>query len=452
MKFFDLIIKGGVCLLPHPGNPADLIEEEADIAVRDGLIRQIGGLRGAEAAETIHAGRLHVLPGLMDTQVHFREPGLTHKEDLAHGTAAALKGGITAVFEMPNTLPPTMAAEDLEEKIRRAKGKSRCDFAFYLGAGRQNAAETHITDSMRGCCGLKIFLGNSTGNLAVDDEETLSLIFSKRRRITALHCEDESRLRERAPLAETPPPHPRNHLLWRDAESAFRATKRAVQLARRHKIQIHVLHVSSKEEMEYLKDHKDFASVEVTPQHLTLSAPECYERLGAFAQMNPPIRGKAHQEALWKGIREGLVDVIGSDHAPHTREEKQLPYPRSPSGMPGVQTLLPLMLSHVNQGRLSLKALARLLAHNPSRRFQVRSQGQIREGWKAHFTIIDLKAKRKIEASWLASKCGWSPFEGFSARGWPIITCLYGQPLMREDEILGEPAGQPMEFLDADQA
>ena len=451
MDFFDLIIKEGVCLLPDPRDPKELTEEAADIAVKDGLIRKIGSLGRAEARETIAARGLHVLPGLMDTQVHFREPGMEHKEDIAHGTAAAVKGGITAVFEMPNTLPPTMAPQDLEEKIQRASGKSHCDFAFYLGASRQNAAETHKTDDRQGCCGLKIFLGNSTGSLAVDDEETLSLIFSNRRRITALHCEDESRLSARRPLAETPPPHPRNHLLWRDAESAFIATKRAVRLARKHSIQIHVLHVSSKQEIEYLKDHKDFVSVEVTPQHLTLSAPECYERHSAFAQMNPPIRDKTHQEALWKAVSSGTVDIIGSDHAPHTREEKERPYPQSPSGMPGTQTLLPLMLNHIHQGRLDLKTLVKLTAHNPCRRFQIKGQGQIKEGWKAHFTIVDLKARRKIESSWLASKCGWSPFEGLSVTGWPVITCLYGQAAMRDGELLGPPAGRPMSFLDVSQ-
>ena len=448
MEKFDLIIRSGICLLPDPQNPSTLIEEAADIAVKDGLIRQIGSLRRAEAHKTISAPHLHVLPGLIDTQVHFREPGLEHKEDIAHGTAAAVKGGLTAVFEMPNTLPPTMAAQDLESKIQRAGGKSRCDFAFYLGAGKGNAAQTHKIDNRRGCCGLKIFLGNSTGNLAVDDEETLNLIFSNRKRITAIHCEDENRLRARKPLAETAPPHPRNHLLWRDAETAFLATKRAVQLARKHNIQIHILHVSSKEEIEYLKNHRDFVSVEVTPQHLSLAAPECYERHGSYAQMNPPIRDKTHQEALWKGIAQGTVDIIGSDHAPHTKAEKDRPYPQSPSGMPGTQTLLPLMLNHIHQGRLDLKTLVKLTAHNPSRRFQIKNQGQIKEGWKAHFTIVDLKAKRKIESPWLASKCGWSPFEGLSVTGWPIITCLYGQPVMREDELLGLPAGQPMEFLD----
>ena len=200
--------------------------------------------------------------------------------------------------------------------------------------------------------------------------------------------------------------------------------------------------------MEFLSQHKDIASIEVTPQHLSLSAPDCYEKCGSFAQMNPPIRDKNHQEALWKAVQSGLVDMIGSDHAPHTKEEKSKTYPASPSGMPGVQTLLPLMLDHVNKGRLDLKLLVQLLAHKPAQRFQLKNQGQIKEGFKAHFTIIDLKAKRNIESKWLASKCGWSPFENWHVQGWPVFTFLYGQKVMAEDEVLGQPAGQRVEFKD----
>lgn len=445
---FDLIIKKAVCLLPHPTNSNEVVEEQTDIAVQEGRIKKIGQLYKSKAKEEFSASGLYVLPGLIDTQVHFREPGLEHKEDMYHGSLGALKGGITAFFEMPNTVPPTAHPKDLEQKIQRAAKKSWCDFAFYLGAVQENRNVLGQIEKRPACPGVKIFLGNSTGNLALEDEDSLNAVFSKRRRITAVHSEDETRLRERRHLAYTKPPHARNHPLWRDAESCLISTKRVIALAKKYKSPVHILHVSTKEEMEFLAQHKDIASVEVTPQHLSLQAPECYEDYGSLVQMNPPVRDKTHQLALWRAVRSGIVDMIGSDHAPHTLEEKQRPYPESPSGMPGAQTLLALMLNHVNEGKLDLKLLVRLLAHNPAQRFQIKNQGLIREGYKAHFTLIDLKAVKKIESSWLASKCGWSPFEGWEIRGWPRFVFLYGKKAVAEDEVIGGPVGQAIQFDD----
>ena len=445
---YDLIIKKAYCFLPHPKNRNRVIEEEVDLGIQDGLIKHIGSLYKAEAKEVFSAKALHVLPGLIDTQVHFREPGLEYKEDLFHGSLSAVKGGITAFFEMPNTVPPTAQVTDLEEKIKRAETNSWCDFAFYLGAVKENKNILSEIEGSVACPGVKLFLGNSTGNLALEDEESLNKVFSNRKRITAIHSEDESRLRERKAFAYTEPAHARNHPLWRDAKACFISTKRVVALAKKHKAPIHILHVSAKQEMEFLSQNKDIASVEVTPQHLTLFAPDCYDKYGSLAQMNPPIRDKEHQEALWKAVQSGVVDMIGSDHAPHTKEEKLLPYPDSPSGMPGAQTLLPLMLDHINKGRLDLKLLVQLLAHNPAKRFQLKNQGQIKEGFKANFTIVDLKAKRTIEQSWLASKCAWSPFENWKVQGWPLFTFLHGHKVMAEDEIVGQPSGQRIEFKD----
>ncbi|MCZ0932588.1 MAG: dihydroorotase [Oligoflexia bacterium] len=445
---YDLIIKKARCLLPHPQNENQVIEEELDLGIKEGKIEKIGGLYKAEAKEVFSAGGLYVLPGLIDTQVHFREPGLEYKEDISHGSLSAVKGGITAFFEMPNTVPPTAQPADLEEKIKRAEKKSWCDFAFYLGAVQENKNILSDIENSPACPGVKLFLGNSTGNMALEDEESLHSVFSNRKRITAIHSEDESLLRERKALAYTEPAHAKNHPLWRSAEVCFISTKRVVTLAQKHQAPIHILHVSAKQEIEFLSQHKNIASVEVTPQHLTLSAPNCYEEYGSFVQMNPPIRDKAHQEALWKAVQSGVVDMIGSDHAPHTKEEKLKTYPASPSGMPGVQTLLPLMLDHVNKGRLDLKLLVQLLAHRPAQRFQLKNQGQIKEGFKAHFTIIDLKARRRIESNWLASKCAWSPFENWQVQGWPVFTFLYGQKIVAEDEVLGLPSGQKIEFND----
>ena len=443
---FDLIIKKAVCLLAHPDHPKKIIEEQVDLGLKGGKISQIGSLYKAQAVQEFSARGLFVLPGLIDTQVHFREPGLEHKEDLYHGSLSAIKGGITAFFEMPNTLPPTARKEDLEEKVQRAKQKSWCDFAFYLAGVKQNKKLLGEIENQPFCPGVKIFLGRSTGNLTLEDEDSLNTAFSNRKKITAIHSEDESRLRERKNLAYTKPPHPRNHPLWRDAKTCLISTKRVIALAKKHKAPVHILHVSAKEEMEFLARHKDIASVEVTPQHLSLQAPDCYEKYGSFVQMNPPIRDKTHQEALWKAVQSGVVDMIGSDHAPHTLEEKQKTYPESPSGLPGVQTLLPLMLDHVNKGRLDLKRLVQLLAHNPAQRFKIKNQGQIKEGYRANLTLIDLKAKRRIESSWLASKCGWSPFEGWKVRGWPLFVFLQGQKVVAEDEIIGSPSGQAIQF------
>ncbi len=445
---FDLIIKKASCLLAHPHNLDEIIEEKIDIGIKDGRIKQIGSLYKAKTEKEMSASGLYVLPGLIDTQVHFREPGLEYKEDIYHGSLSAVKGGITAFFEMPNTLPPTAKPEDLQEKISRAKKNSWCDFAFYLGAVQENKHHLNEIENRQACPGVKIFLGNSTGNLALEDDDSLKTVFSNRKRLTSIHSEDELRLQSRKHLARTEPLHARNHLLWRDSKTCLISTQRVVALARMYKTPIHILHVSTKEEMEFLASHKDIVSIEVTPQHLSLQAPDCYEKYGSFVQMNPPIRDKTHKEALWRALRSGLVDMIGSDHAPHSLEEKQKTYPESPSGMPGTQTLLPLMLDHINKGRLDLKLLVKLLAHNPAKRFKIQNQGQIKKGYWANLTLIDLKAKRKIESKWLASKCGWSPFEGWSIQGWPIGVFLRGKKVVMENEIFGSPNGCPIQFHD----
>ena len=445
---FDLIIKNSLCLLPDPKNEQRVIEEEVDIGIKNGYIQEIGSISSNLAPKTCTFSNLLVLPGLIDSQVHFREPGLEHKEDINHGTRSAIKGGITAIFEMPNTKPATMTEADLDQKIQIAQKQSWCDFAFYAGAGPANASKLYEIEKTQACCGVKLFLGNSTGDLGVDSEEVLNTIFKSRKRTLAIHSEDETRLQERKHLAQQQPLRPHNHLLWRDDQTAILSTKRVLKLAEKHKTRVHVLHVTTKEEIALLKNNKHLASVEVTPQHLTLAAPECYDRLGAFVQMNPPIRTKDHQEALWEGIISGVVDVLGSDHAPHTREEKNKTYPQSPSGMPGTQTLLPLMLNHVNNKRLDMKTLVKLLAHTPAQRFNIKNQGKIKKGYKAHFTVIDLKAKKTIETQWLESKCGWSPFENMSVTGWPIATMLYGQTVMKENEIVNQPLGKGIEFTD----
>ena len=434
-------------MLSHPKNPWKIIEETVDIGVRDGFISEIGFLSVAKGKTVLSLKNIHVLPGLMDTQVHFREPGMEHKEDMACGSLSAIKGGITAFFEMPNTTPPTTDQKAVEDKIRRAEKAAWCDFAFYAGADPGNISELPELRRLPGCCGVKIFMGKSTGNLMIKDRELLEKIISQGGRgVTAIHSEDENRLNERKHIALKKPPSVHNHPLWRDAETALISTRKAVETAEKYQNPIHILHISTKEEMEFLENHRALVSTEVTPQHLTLSAPECYDAFGALAQMNPPIRDSSHRSALWRALQKGLVDIIGSDHAPHTLEEKKQPYPRSPSGMPGVQTLLPLMLDHVHHRRLDLKTLVKLLSSNPVRLFKIKNQGLIKKGFKAHFTLVDLKAEKTISSSWLSSKCGWSPFEGKVVTGWPVGTVLYGRPIVREGEVTGSPSGGPVEF------
>jgi dihydroorotase len=436
---FDLLIRGGTVAGPNGIG-------EADVGVRAGRIAAIGNLSGDAAGEIFEARGLHVLPGVIDTQVHFREPGNEHKEDLESGSRAAVLGGVTAVFEMPNTNPPTTTRFALEDKLARAKGRMHCDYAFYVGATPQNVGALGELERAAGVAGVKAFLGSSTGTLLLDhDEDILAALMAGERRM-AVHSEDEARLRERFSLAEKG--KPAMHPVWRDAETARRSTERVLSLARDAGRRLHVLHVTTADELPLLADARDFATAEMSPQHLTLSAPECYERLGTYAQMNPPIRDETHREVLWKAVREGMIDVIGSDHAPHTREEKERVYPASPAGMPGVQTLVTLLLDHANAGRLSLARFVDLTSAGAQRVFGIAAKGRIAKAYDADFTIVDLKARRKIENSWIASKCGWTPFDGMTTTGWPVATIIRGQIVMRDGALVAAGTGEPVRFAE----
>jgi dihydroorotase len=435
---FDLIVRGGT-VVNHGGRAS------TDIGVRGGRIAALRDLSAASAAEVIEAKGLHVLPGVIDTQVHFREPGLEHKEDLETGSRAAVMGGVTAVFEMPNTKPLTTSAETLADKVRRAQHRMFCDFAFYVGGTRENIADIPALERLPGAVGIKVFMGSSTGDLLVDDEPSLSRIMSQISRRAAFHAEDEARLKERAGLRKRG--DPTSHPVWRDPEAALIATQRLVRLAEQHGRRVHVLHVSTGEEMAFLAAHKEWASVEVTPHHLTLVAPECYERLGTYAQMNPPVREERHRAAIWAALADGVVDVLGSDHAPHAREEKDHPYPDSHSGMTGVQTLVPVMLDHVNAGRLSLERFVDLTSHGPNRLFGIRGKGRIAVGYDADLTIVDLKRRERISNGWIQSRCGWTPYDGMSVTGWPVGTVVRGHRAMWDGGIPGAARGEPVRFF-----
>ncbi len=437
---YDLLIANGQAV-----TPGGIVR--ADIGVVGGRIAAIGAIDRASAGEVFDAKGLHVLPGVIDSQVHFREPGLEHKEDLATGTAGALLGGVTTVFEMPNTKPSTLTADDLADKLRRAKGRAWCDHAFFMGAADENAEKLGELEKLPGCCGVKVFMGSSTGSLLVSDDDTLLRVLKSGTRRVAIHAEDEPRLLARKEIAEKAG-KPHAHHDWRDVESALLATRRILSIARRAGRRIHVLHISTADEMPLLAENKDLATVEVTPQHLTLAAPDCYDRLGTYAQMNPPVREARHREGLWRAVAQGIVDVLGSDHAPHTKEEKSKPYPQSPSGMPGVQTLLPIMLEHVHQGRLSLERLVDLTSAGAARIYGIAGKGRIAVGYDADLTLVDLNARRTITNKWIASKTGWTPFDGVEVTGWPIAAILRGRVAMRDDTLLGAAGGEPVRFVD----
>lgn len=436
---FDLLLKNGTVVLP--GRTVT-----ADVSVINGSIAEIGSFPDATAAETLDCKGLHVLPGLIDTQVHFREPGATHKEDLEHGMKAAALGGITAIFEMPNTKPLTTTPEALQQKLDIASKVGWTDYAFYFGGTGGNAKNLSEWENLPGVCGVKIFMGSSTGDLLVATDEEVSAVLANGRRVVACHAEDEMMMLENKKTILKDSNDVRLHPVWRSVESCVSATTRLIRLAREHGRRVHVLHISTAEEMEILKDNRDIASVEVLANHLTLNAPDCYERFGNHAQQNPPIREKRHQDALWKAIDDGLVDILASDHAPHTLEEKAKPYPESPSGTPGVQTLLGVMLNHVNAGKLTLERLVDMMAEGPHRIHQIANKGRIARGYDADFTIVDLNAKHTITNAEQASKCGWTPFDGVTVTGWPVMTVIRGHVVMRDGQLAATPVGRPVRF------
>jgi dihydroorotase len=438
-RTFDLIVRGGD-VANHAGHG------RADVGVIDGRIAFIGDLSRASSGETFDATGLTVLPGVIDTQVHFREPGLEWKEDLETGSRAAALGGVVAVFEMPNTNPNTTDPDTLADKLARARDRMWTDHAFYVGGTHANADHLNELERLPGCCGVKVFMGASTGDLLIADDDGVRQVLSNVRRRATFHSEDEYRLAERRELARTG--DWTSHPEVRDAQSAIQSTERLVRLARETGARIHVLHVSTAQEIEFLAHHRDVATVEVTPQHLTLDGDEAYARLKALAQMNPPIRNRPHIDGLWRGIQQGVVDVLGSDHAPHTLEEKARPYPASPSGMPGVQTLVPVMLTHVAEGRMTLERFIDLTSAGAQRVFGTAGKGRMAEGYDADLTLVDLNARRVITHERQASRCGWTPFDGFEARGWPMATIIRGRHVMQDGELIGTAHGRPVRFME----
>ncbi len=432
----DLIIKNGKCYIDK-----DL--KDVDIGIQNNKIVKIGKL-DEDSSQSIDATGLIVLPGCIDTQTHFREPGSTDTEDLASGSRAAIVGGITSVFEMPNTNPATTNKAEFQKKIDLAKNRMYCNHAFYFGATPTNQSELADLKGLDGCCGVKLFAGSSTGTLLVHKEEDIEKVFESTSKIVAVHSEDEDILNLRKKLREKGNVH--SHPIWRDEECAISSTRKIVKIAKRLNKKAHILHITTKQEIDFLSQNKGNITFEITPQHLTMFAPDCYDKLGTYAQMNPPIREKSHYDRLWYAVRNNYNDTIGSDHAPHLKVNKDKEYPDTPSGMPGVQTLLPVMLNHVNDGKLTLVQLMNLVCENPAKIFGIIDKGYIKEDYDADFTIVDMNKIIEIKNEKIESKCGWSPFDGHKFKGTPVYTIINGEIKMKDGTILGEASGKPIKF------
>ena len=415
---------------------------EGDLACERGLIAKTGPSLDAQADERNAAGVKIRLPGVVARQVHFREPGATYKEGLASGSRAAVKGGVTSFLEMPNTNPPTIDQSSLDSKLASAKRKCVANYGFFIGATPNNLHEINTASPV---CGIKIFMGASTGDLLVHDPQDLEHIFANGDRLIAVHAEDEKRIRERRALfAENT--DPRVHSEIRDNRCAALATELALTLSTRYERRLHILHLSTHDEVEQLQNHKpSWVTAEVIPNHLYLNV-EHYARQGTLVQMNPPIRQPKDNAALWQALHDGVIDFIATDHAPHSMEEKKQPYSQSPSGVPGVETSLPLMLTHMKAGKCTLAELQKWMCWGPAEAYRIANKGKITEGWDADLTLVDIDAVRPARNQDMFTKVGWTPYHGWPLTGWPIYTIVGGYVAFDQNRIRENVCGQALNF------
>lgn len=432
-----LIIQGAQVLLPSG------VIAPREVLIADGKITAVGTrLEVSASTRTIDGSGLTLLPGVIDPQVHFRDPGLTHKEDLFTASCACARGGVTSFLEMPNTLPLTITQDILNDKLAIAAAKSLVNYGFFMGATADNLPDLR---SANPTCGIKIFMGSAHGPLSVDTAETIEPIFAVGTRLIAVHAEDQARILERRQLfaGET---DPATHTKIQDNETALLATKLAVSLSKKYRRRLHILHLSTGEEAEFLRHNKpSWITVEVTPQHLLLDV-SAYETIGTLAQMNPPLKYPRDREILWQALLDGVIDFIATDHAPHTLEEKAKGYPNSPSGMPGVETALPLMLTQTKENRCTVAQVANWMSTAVARAYGIPNKGLIEPGYDADLVLVDLTTYRPVLREELQTKCGWSPFEGWNLTGWPVITLVGGQVVYDRGKIDTSVRGQALTF------
>ena len=391
--------------------------------------------------DTIDAAGLHLLPGVIDDQVHFREPGLTHKEDLAFASRACAKGGVTTFLEMPNTKPAATTRELLYQKLALAREKSLVNYGFYIGATPHNLAELQAADRTPG---IKIFIGSSTGDLLVDDQESLERIFAGTSLPICAHCEDETTVRRNAE-ALTGTHDVADHSRIRDHEAAIVATRRAIDLARRHRHRFHVLHVSTGAETELLADHGGLITGEACPHHLLFNVDD-YARLGPLVQMNPSLKTREDAKRLWDALRNDRLQVVATDHAPHTLEEKHRQYPESLSGLPAVENSLALMLNQVNRGTCTLTQVVHWMCDAPARVWDIVGKGRIAVGYDADLVLVDLAKPQAVRNEDQLTKCGWSPWHGETLTGWPVRTWVMGREVFRNGKVIDTYRGREAIF------
>ena len=417
------LISGATCVLPSG-------QSRVNVLIEDEKILEIDPPRERQVDQTIDADGLFLLPGVVDDQVHFRDPGLTHKEDLHTATRACAKGGVTSFLEMPNTKPTTTTCERLAEKLALASEKCLVNYGFYIGATPTNLEE--LKQAKR-TPGIKIFIGSSTGDLLVDDQSALEQIFAETTLPICAHCEDETTVKANSQRIGGGTKFS-DHSLIRDEAAAVIATRRAIDLALRHRHRFHVLHVSTGAETELLKDHQGLITAEVCPHHLFFNIDD-YERLGSLVQMNPSIKTSSDNEALWRALKQGRSQVIATDHAPHTWEEKQQPYPKSPSGLPAVENSLALMLDSVNAGVCSLESVVHWMCDAPARVWDMVNKGRIAEGYDADLVLVDLQKKLTVRNDNQQTKCGWSPWDGVTLQGWAVRTFVMGKTVFQNGQF-----------------
>lgn len=421
---------------------------DGDIYCKDHRIERIDAGIEQAADETIDADGRLLLPGVIDPQVHFREPGNDHKEDLATGSHAAVRGGVTSFLEMPNTSPATTDQAALDDKLKRASEKSLANYGFFIGATPDNLA---ALNSVHPACGIKIFMGSSTGSLLVNKREDLDRIFGNGRRLIAVHAEDEARINARMNDAQSNNKTLNyiDHSRIRDNQCAVLATELALELSNKYERRLHILHLSTHEEVAILRANKpDWVTTEVIPNHLLLNTGD-YASKGSLVQMNPPIREADDNAALWAGLHDGIIDFIATDHAPHTLDEKNAPYPKSPSGMPGVETSLPLMLTEMVAGRCTLAEIQKWMCYGPAEAYGIPNKGKIIEGWDADLTLVDLDATHPVVNEEMACRVKWSPYAGRALNGWPLYTIVGGRIVFDHGQFREGVLGRALTFENA---